>query len=127
MMFSWVREGGIEGERRRKQDGDQVEGYVMIMPGQDHQEMEQGVGGQETCAGDRCRPIPRPPGAGGKRKTGDKESCAYVLNEVWVIGASLGAPGTLSYQAGPANSMIDPLRTVSTAKTAAMDLRMKTS
>jgi hypothetical protein len=35
MTFSWVREGGIEGERRREHDGDQVEGGIMIVPGYD--------------------------------------------------------------------------------------------
>ena len=48
----------------------------MIVPGCNHREMEQGMGGQETRAGHRCGPIPGPPGACGKRQTGDKECCA---------------------------------------------------
>jgi len=33
MTFSFVREGRIKGERRRKHDGDQIERGVMIVPG----------------------------------------------------------------------------------------------
>src|SRR6266852_6880176 len=125
ITFAWVREGGKEGEGRRQHDGDQVEGGIMIMPRRDHHEMQQGMGCQETCAGNRRGPIPGPPDACGKRQTGDKECCAYVLDEV--RGPVSDTPGTLSYQAAPANNIINPLSAVSTAKTAAMDLRMGTS
>ena len=60
ITFAWVREGGKEGEGRRQHDGDQVEGRIMIVPRRDHREMQQGMGGQETCAGNRRGPIPGP-------------------------------------------------------------------
>jgi hypothetical protein len=97
----------------------------MIVPRRDHREMQQGMGSQETRAGNCRGPIPGPPDACGKRQTGDKECCAYVLDEV--RGPVSDTPGTLSYQAAPANNIINPLSAVSTAKTAAMDLRMGTS
>jgi hypothetical protein len=122
ITFSWVRKGGKEGEGRRQHDGDQVEGGIMIVPRRDHREMQQGMGSQETRAGNCRGPIPGPPDACGKRQTGDKECCAYVLDEV--RGPVSDTPGTLAYQAGPASSIMDPLRTVGTAKTAAIDLRM---
>ena len=102
IAFSWVREGGKEGEARRQHDGDQVEGGIMIVPGYDHQEMEQGVGDQETRAGNCRGPISGPPDACGKRQTGDKECCAYVLDEVRVIGTGL--------QTLPARSRTRPRR-----------------
>jgi hypothetical protein len=74
----------------------------MIVPGYDHQEMQQGVGCQEACAGNRRGPIPGPPDACGKRQTGDKECCAYVLDEVRVIGTGL--------QTLPARSRTRPRR-----------------
>src|SRR6266566_5993266 len=97
MMFSLAREGGIEGEGRRKHHGDQVERGVTIVSGCDHHEMKQGVHGQETGAGDRRGPKAGPPGASRQREAGDKESRADVL------------------------------RTVGTANITAIDLRMRTS
>ena len=48
ITFSWVRERGKEREGRRQHDGDQVDCGVMIVPGYDRHEMDQGVRGQET-------------------------------------------------------------------------------
>src|SRR5258707_5097044 len=90
MTFSWGREGGIEGERRRKHDGDQIEAGVMIVAGHDHDEMEQGMDGQESRAGDRGGPVRRPPGPCRERKTSDKEGRANVLDKVRIIWTGLG-------------------------------------
>ena len=81
-MFSFVGEGGIEGEGRRKYDGHKIEGRVVIVPGHDDREMDQGVGGEETGAGHRRRPICRPPCPRGQRKAGDEECRANILDEV---------------------------------------------
>jgi hypothetical protein len=45
MMFSLAGEGGIEGYRRRQDDGEQVERDVMGMAADDQHQMEQGVRG----------------------------------------------------------------------------------
>ena len=66
ITFSWVRKGGKEREGRRQHDGDQLEGGIMIVPRRDHHEMQQGMGCQETCAGNRRGPIPGPPESGKK-------------------------------------------------------------
>jgi hypothetical protein len=90
MTFALVREGGIEGECRRKHDRGEVESDMMIVPGYDRHEMDQGVGGHETCAGHRRGPVQRPPCPGGQRKAGDQERRANVLDKVRIIGAGLG-------------------------------------
>ena len=81
ITFSLAWEGGIKGERRRKDDGREVETDMMIMPDDDHREMDQRVSGQETCAGHRCGPVHGPPYPGGQRQTGDKERRANVLDK----------------------------------------------
>ena len=100
----------------------------MIVPGYNHHEMNQGVGGHEASAGDRGGPVHRPPRAGGQRKTGNQERRADVLDKVWIIGAGLGClPGTFAYQKGPANSIMAPLTTDNAPRMAAMDRCMGTS
>ncbi len=64
----------------------------MTVPGNDCHEMDQGVGGQETCASDRSGPVRGPPCPCTKRETGDKECRADVLDKVRIIRAGLGYP-----------------------------------
>src|SRR5258705_2456750 len=93
MTFSWGREGGIEGERRRKHDGDQIEAGVMIVAGHDHEEMKQGMDSQESRAGDRGGPVRRPPGPCREPKTSDKEGRTNVLDKSPAIRTGLGRSG----------------------------------
>jgi hypothetical protein len=78
----------------------------MIVPGYDHREMEQGVGDQETRAGNRRGPIPGPPDACGKRETGDKECGADVLDEVRVIDRSRILPARSRTRSGRPTALL---------------------
>src|SRR4029078_9859730 len=84
MRFSWTREGGIESESGRQDDGEKVEHRLVVVSADDRDQVDQGMGGQEAGASERRPPISRPPGSRGERETGDEEGDANVLDEMRV-------------------------------------------
>ena len=76
-MFSLAGEGGIQGYRRRQDDGEQIERDMMGVAAGDQRQMEQGVRGQEAGACHRRRPVARAPCPRGEREAGD-EKCKLM-------------------------------------------------
>ena len=65
MTFSFAGPGGIEGDDRRDDDGEEVARSVMRVSLQDAQKMDQSVGEQEPGSGDGRRPLVDAPDPGG--------------------------------------------------------------
>jgi hypothetical protein len=89
--------------------------------------MDRRVGNEEGGARDRCRPISRSPRPGGERKSGNQEYGADVLDKVRIKGSGLGHSRHVRVPGWPANSIITPLRTVVTARMAAINRCIGTS
>ena len=91
----------------------------MAMAARQDRDVEQGVNSKEAGARDGGRPIPWPPCPRGQRQTGDEERGTDILNEMGVERPVSRTPGTVSYQRGPATSMVSPFRPVGIARMAA--------
>ena len=100
--------------------GEEVERGVMGVPANDQHQMDQGVGGQETGARHRRRPVARAPCPCGEREAGHEERHADVLDEMRIEWAGVGYARHVSYQNGPATSIASPLKKVGIARIAAI-------
>jgi hypothetical protein len=90
MIFSLAWEGRIEGSSRRQDDGKQVGHGVVVMPTNDHQEVEEGMRGQEASARNRGWPVARAPCPRPEGDPGDNECDTYVLDKMRVERAGVG-------------------------------------